>query len=79
MWLSPPDPWKNHNIARGLQHSGTGEWFVQGNTFSEWKAYGPGSLLLWVHGLRLFVTQSSFLETDGFLYSGCGKKRLMVR
>ena len=50
-WLSPPDPWKNHNIARGLQHCGTAEWFVQGNTFSAWKASDPSSLL-WFHGKR---------------------------
>jgi hypothetical protein len=50
-WLSPPDPWKNHNIARGLRHSGTAEWFVQGNTFSAWKA-SDSSSHLWIHGKR---------------------------
>ncbi|KAN0103967.1 hypothetical protein V8E52_011451 [Russula decolorans] len=48
-WLSPPDPWKNQNIARGSQYSGTAEWFVQGNTFSAWKASDPSSLL-WIRG-----------------------------
>ena len=26
-WLSPPDPWKNHNIACGSRHTGTARWF----------------------------------------------------
>ena len=50
-WLSPPDPWKNHNVARELYHTGTAAWFVHGNTFSEWKSSGPSSLL-WIHGKR---------------------------
>ena len=51
-WLKPPDPWKNYNITRNLRHRGSAAWFVQGNTFSEWKrSEAPGSLL-WVHGKR---------------------------
>ena len=50
-WLSPPDPWKNHNIARELYQTGTAEWFIQGCTFSEWKSSGPSSVL-WIHGKR---------------------------
>ena len=51
-WLSPPDPWKNYNITRKLRQSGSAAWFVQGDTFSEWKrSEAPGSLL-WVHGKR---------------------------
>ena len=50
-WLSPPDPWKNHNIARELHQTGTSEWFIQGCTFSEWKSSGPSSVL-WIHGKR---------------------------
>jgi len=48
-WLSAPDPWENQNIARESGRHGTAEWFIQDNTFSEWKASDPGSLL-WVHG-----------------------------
>ncbi|KAN0120604.1 hypothetical protein V8E52_004431 [Russula decolorans] len=48
LWLSPPDPSKNHNIARRAHHEGSAEWFVHGNTFSEWKLK-MGSLL-WIHG-----------------------------
>jgi len=32
-WLSPPDPSKNHNIARRAQYDGTAEWFTQCSTF----------------------------------------------
>ncbi|KAI0289897.1 hypothetical protein B0F90DRAFT_1929529 [Multifurca ochricompacta] len=46
-WLSPPDPSKNHNIARKSHHVGTASWFIDGNTFPEWRATGS---LLWVHG-----------------------------
>ena len=57
-WLSPPDPWKNHNISCELRHQGSAAWFVQGNTFFEWKASEiPGSLL-WVHGKRPLALNS---------------------
>ena len=52
-WLSPPDPWKNQNIACGSRHTGTAKWFVGGGTLSEWKLSGPSSLL-WIHGKREF-------------------------
>ena len=54
-WLSPPDPWKNHNIAHDMRHGVTGAWFVQGDTLTEWTAFGPSSLL-WVHGKRRFYS-----------------------
>jgi hypothetical protein len=53
-WLSPPDPWKNYNIARESRHSHTGAWFVKGDTLSEWKNSGPSSLL-WINGKRQFL------------------------
>ena len=63
-WFSPPDPWKNHNIARRTRHSGTADWFIQGETLSEWKLSGPSSLL-WVHGKRELPTQVDiFLFVD---------------
>ena len=52
-WLSPPDPWENHHIACNSRHHGSAAWFIQGNTFSKWKASEAGSSLLWVHGKRL--------------------------
>ncbi|KAN0105772.1 hypothetical protein V8E52_010731 [Russula decolorans] len=48
-WLSPPDPWKNHNLARGSRHSGTGAWWIEGDAYAEWKS-SDSSSLLWVHG-----------------------------
>ncbi|KAH9957806.1 hypothetical protein BC827DRAFT_1385427, partial [Russula dissimulans] len=47
-WLSPPDPSINHNMARNAHHNGSAEWFIHGNTFSQWKT-GTGSLI-WVYG-----------------------------
>src|SRR5712671_6955039 len=48
-WLSPPDPSTNPNIARGIHHKGTANWFFEGSTFREWKEMGS---LLWIHGKR---------------------------
>ena len=52
-WLSPPDPWKNHYAACESRHCGTAEWFIQGNTFLEWRTSEVPGSLLWVHGKRL--------------------------
>ena len=77
-WLSPPDPWKNHNVARGSRHSETGAWFVHGGTLSEWKASGRSSLL-WIHGKRqlLFITYT-VVGTDALpiFIAGAGKSVL---
>ena len=63
-WLSPPDPWKNHNIAHGSRYNGTGEWFLHSDTLPEWKTAGPSSLL-WIHGKRrLPLSAHSFAKTD---------------
>ena len=51
-WLSPPDPWKNYNIACKSRHRGSAAWFIQGKRFSEWKASEARGSLLWVHGKR---------------------------
>jgi len=79
-WLSPPDPWKNHNIACGSRHPGTAAWFVQGDTFSEWKSSVPNSLLLWVHGKRQLPPSScTFVEADRLpLRSGRREKCVLV-
>jgi hypothetical protein len=66
-WLSPPDPWKNHNIACELHREGTAAWFLQGDTFSQWKASTPSSHL-WIHGKRQLLLVHYFLaEIDGSL------------
>ena len=64
-WLSPPDPWKNHHIVHDSWHEATAAWFIQGETFSDWKCSGPSSLL-WIHGKRqLLLSYCAFPETDG--------------
>ncbi|KAI0295434.1 hypothetical protein B0F90DRAFT_1820513 [Multifurca ochricompacta] len=47
VWLSPTDPFESHDMARKAHHPGTAAWFIQGDTFSEWKKTGS---LLWIHG-----------------------------
>ena len=54
-WLSAPDPWKNYHAACKSRHRGTADWFIEGNTFSDWKISEVGSSLLWVHGKRLLI------------------------
>ena len=79
-WLSPPDPWKNHNIARELCQTGTAEWFIQGCTFSEWISSGPSSVL-WIHGKREFcpaTTPSQRLMVFPSR-SGLWEERVLVR
>ncbi|KAN0130191.1 hypothetical protein V8E53_011948 [Lactarius tabidus] len=46
-WVTSPDPSTNHNIACGIQHVGSAQWFFQGGIFAEWKSIGA---LLWIHG-----------------------------
>ncbi|KAK2053267.1 purine and uridine phosphorylase, partial [Colletotrichum caudatum] len=38
LWLSPPDPSTNLEEARAAVIEGTGAWFLEGDTFSEWKS-----------------------------------------
>jgi ankyrin repeat domain-containing protein 50 len=58
-WLSPPDPWKNHNTARESRNKGTSTWFLEGTTFAKWKSPGPDSLL-WIHGKRECLSPTPF-------------------
>jgi hypothetical protein len=60
-WLSPPDPWKNHNLARESRHGGTGKWWIQGDTYAEWRSSGANSLL-WIHGKRQYFALYTFLK-----------------
>jgi len=76
-WLSPPDPWKNHNIACRSRHSGTAAWFVQSDMFSQWKS-STSSTLLFVHGKRqLPPYRYTFSDSDCFPpIAGAGKSVL---
>jgi hypothetical protein len=72
-WLSPPNPWKNHNLARGSRHSGTGAWWIQGDAYAEWKSAGSGSLL-WINGKRQYSAPAFPSRTDCYFFSaGAGK------
>ena len=47
-WLSPPDPWTNHESARRRHEPQTGDWLLQSDQYWAWKR---GSIRhLWVHG-----------------------------
>jgi hypothetical protein len=74
-WLSPPDPWKNHHIACNSRHRGSAEWFIQGNTFLEWKASEAPSSSLWIHGKRPLISISyAFQRLKFFVFvAGAGK------
>ena len=77
-WLSPPDPWKNHNIARGSQHTGTGAWWIHGEAFLKWKHSSPTSLL-WLHGKRQYLRCHYFPTTHYFhLVSGSREEHPLV-
>ena len=52
-WLSPPDPSKNHNIARKAHHKGTASWFFKSRIYKEWKS-SPS--FLWIHGKRTLLS-----------------------
>ena len=52
-WMSAPDSSPNYNAAREKHQPETGSWFIEGNTFREWKEQ-PGSVL-WLHGGRKSV------------------------
>ncbi|KAH9044097.1 hypothetical protein EDB83DRAFT_2295234, partial [Lactarius deliciosus] len=58
-WVTPPDPSTNHNIACGIQHGGTAQWFFRGGIFGSWRS--ATSSLLWIYGKRIF--SSHHIET----------------
>jgi hypothetical protein len=76
-WLSPPDPWKNHNIACKSRHRGSGAWFVQGNTFSEWKTSEARVPFMGSWKRPLTLGSLRFAETEILLLvAGAGKSVL---
>ena len=47
-WLSPPDPWTNHESARRQHKAQTGTWLLQSDQYTQWK---EGSIRhLWLYG-----------------------------
>jgi hypothetical protein len=47
-WLSPPDPWTNHHIARSYHQAGTGEWVLDNAAYKAW--LGGSTRHLWLYG-----------------------------
>jgi hypothetical protein len=64
-WIAPPDPSINYNIASGAHHEGTAAWCTGGNTFADWKTFGP---LLWIHGKRTYLIDFYALFTANYLW-----------
>ncbi|KAK4198784.1 ankyrin repeat-containing domain protein, partial [Triangularia verruculosa] len=58
-WLSSPNITRNHDIARGKRHQGTGSWFINSAEFQAWKTphtpFTDGSAhqwsMIWLHGI----------------------------
>lgn len=48
-WLSNTDPISNHSTAKSKRAKTTGDWFIKGETYSEWLKT-PNSFL-WLHGI----------------------------
>ena len=47
-WLSPPDPWPNHDSARRRHEPDTGHWLLKSEQYGKWRA---GLVRhLWFHG-----------------------------
>ena len=69
-WLSPIDTSGNYNEARKKCQEKTGSWFIDGETFKEWKE--EADKLLWIYGKGGF----SFAKCNYILSCvpvGCGK------
>jgi hypothetical protein len=48
-WLSPPDPSTNYINALEKRYEDTGLWFLQSDSFMEWKT--RRNSFLWLHGI----------------------------
>ena len=54
-WLSTIDFDSNHLQATKLAHPGTGQWFIESETFKDWLCGIPSTRFLWLYGLRKSV------------------------
>jgi hypothetical protein len=50
-WLSPPDPYSNYTDGDETRQAGTGSWFINSHSFSDWKVKEHS--FLWIHGIRV--------------------------
>jgi len=51
-WLSPVDPWENHEAAKNAHQSGTSNWLVESKDFTEW--HNADSMFLLLTGFRTY-------------------------
>jgi archaellum component FlaC len=76
-WLSPPDPSVNYNIASDAHHEGTAMWFMESDTFNNWKA---SDSMLWIYGKRTSPALCSFdLALIDLFYSWLWEECTQVR
>jgi hypothetical protein len=47
-WMSPPDPWTNHESARKLHEQQTGTWLLESSKYKAWKS--GQNQCLWLYG-----------------------------
>jgi hypothetical protein len=75
-WLSPPDPLQKYNTILGAHREGTTSWLLENDTYKQWKSRGS---LLWISGLRSYISALYRLFVDSCLSSGLWKERALVR
>ena len=69
-WLSTIDTSANYNEARKKCQDKTGSWFIEGETFKEWKE--KADKLLWIRGKGEFnFAKCNYILS--FVPAGCGK------
>lgn len=51
-WISPVDPFKNHEAATSVHQKGTSTWVLQSKEFQEWDK--TDRRFLWISGFRKF-------------------------
>ncbi|KAF3907984.1 Ankyrin-3 [Dactylellina cionopaga] len=49
-WMLSPDPSRNYEEALGKRHGHSGSWFLESNSFAEWKTSQQSSFL-WLTGI----------------------------
>ncbi|KAJ7691803.1 hypothetical protein B0H17DRAFT_1200919 [Mycena rosella] len=47
-WLSAPDPFTSHSSVLKTRHTGTGSWFLESDTFANWKT--TSNSVFWIYG-----------------------------
>ena len=69
-WLSSIDTSTNYNEARKKYQDQTGSWFIEGETFKEWKE--EADKLLWIRGKgEFYFAKCNYILS--WVPAGCGK------